>query len=356
MATRSQFKRRMPRSSRPGQWRVEGVLVRLRTIVGLVLLVGATAGCGEDTTLSNRAEVTPARVASVPVAAPDGLEIPVGMVYVPGGQTLIGAEAALPGLAHERPAFEAEVVPFFLDQSPVTVARFRSFVEATGYETQAEGFGDAGVLDRETGAWTLAAGANWQRPLGPDAPPAPEDHPVTQVSWNDAQAHCAWTGGRLPTEAEWEHAARGARNRAGPYPWGGADAQEATEEPDEHRIRYRANTWNGTFPVRNTGADGYLRTSPVAAFGATELGLTDLAGNVWEWTASWYQPYPLHADVAQPPTGPSGEPERVQRGGSYLCNPSWCHGYRVSARSHATPETALEHVGFRCARDLPASF
>ncbi|MEO1478326.1 MAG: SUMF1/EgtB/PvdO family nonheme iron enzyme [Bacteroidota bacterium] len=121
-------------------------------------------------------------------------------------------------------------------------------------------------------------------------------------------------------------------------------------------MRYRANTWNGTFPVRNTGADGYLRTSPVAAFGATELGLTDLAGNVWEWTASWYQPYPLHADVAQPPTGPSGEPERVQRGGSYLCNPSWCHGYRVSARSHATPETALEHVGFRCARDLPASF
>ena len=297
-------------------------------------------------------------------APPARADAPGGTAYVPGGRVLVGTAEGEAGMATERPAFEADVAPFLLDRAPVTVARFRAFAESTGHVTDAERFGDGGVLDREASAaagaaaWSLAPGADWQRPLGADGPAAPDDHPVTQTSWADAAAFCAWDGhqrglvGRLPTEVEWEHAARGARNAPGPYAWGAAlDGADG---------RPRANTWEGRFPVENSGSDGHLRTSPVGAFGETPLGLQDVGGNVWEWTGSWLRPYPLADGVSAasdaasgPPPGPSGAPERVQRGGSYLCNPSWCHGYRVSARSSATPETALEHVGFRCAYDVP---
>ena len=338
--------------------------------LALGLLVGA-AGCSGDADVEPQWAVADAgpsppppvrRVADRVPEPPPGLEVPRGLVYVPGGRVLVGTEDGTVGMPSERPAFKTDVSPFLLDRAPVTVARFRQFVGAAGHTTDAERFGDGGVLDRgasaRTGAaaWTLAPGADWRRPLGPDGPPAPDDHPVTQVSHADAAAFCAWDGrrrglsGRLPTEVEWEHAARGARNAPGPYAWGAAlDGADG---------RPRANTWEGRFPVENSGADGHLRTSPVGAFGETPLGLQDMGGNVWEWTASWLRPYPL-ADGASvgsasaPPPGPSGQPERVQRGGSYLCNPSWCHGYRVSARSSATPETALEHVGFRCAYDVP---
>lgn len=256
------------------------------------------------------------------------------MVAVPGGVTHIGSED---GLAQEQPVFAAEVAPFFMDASPVTVERFRAFVERTGYETEAERFGNAGVLVGD--AWQMVDGADWQHPQGPDHPSAPDDHPVTQVSWNDAVAFCAAEGKRLPTEIEWEHAARNARDDRRPYAWG-----DTLADGD----RYHANTWNGTFPVRNTAADGYHFTSPVGAFGTTDLGLTDMGGNVWEWTSSWFRPY-AERDA---PFTPTPQSERAQRGGSFLCNPSYCHGYRVSGRSHATPETALFHVGFRCVQDL----
>jgi sulfatase modifying factor 1 len=269
--------------------------------------------------------------------APEGLDIPEGMVYVPGGKTRIGAEDGLP---EERPVFEAKVQPFLLDRHPVTVAQFRMFVESTGHVTDAERLGDAGVLDASTGEWRLVAGATWQRPLGPKGRPAPDDHPVTQISWNDAAAYAAWAGKRLPTEVEWEHAARGARNAPGPYAWG--------ESLVEQR-RHLANTWQGNFPVRNTVDDGYLYTSPVGAFGETPLGLNDMGGNVWEWTADWFRSYVERGRTFRP----DEHSEKVQRGGSFLCHPSYCHGYRVSARSHSTPETALFHVGFRCAKDLP---
>lgn len=273
-----------------------------------------------------------------PVAAPSNVEVPAGMVYVPGGMTQIGSEDGMP---FEQPVFEAEVDPFFMDASPVTVAAFRQFVEATGYQTEAERFGDAGVLNPTTHQWELRAGATWHHPLGPGEAAAPDDHPVTQVSWNDAVAYAEWAGKRLPTEIEWEHAARGATNVPQRYAWGSDLVTDGS---------HRANTWQGSFPTKNTGEDGYLYTSPVGAFGTTDLGLTDMGGNVWEWTQDWFRLY----SERDAPFTPDASSEKAQRGGSFLCNPSWCHGYRVSGRSHATPETALFHVGFRCVKDIPA--
>jgi sulfatase modifying factor 1 len=262
------------------------------------------------------------------------------MVYIPGGQTHIGSAT---GLAAEQPVFVAKVKPFFLDEHPVTVAEFRRFVQATGYITQAEKFGDAGVFDYETGKWGLVQGANWHHPRGPHESAAPDDHPVTQVSWNDATAYARWAGKRLPTEVEWEHAARGTRDAPDLYSWGGNEVIV--------NGKYHANIWEGDFPGHNTGADGYLYTSPVGAFGKTSLGLSDMGGNVWEWCDDWFRPY-AGRDLSFTPAPDS---EKSQRGGSFLCAESYCHGYRVSARAHATPETSLFHVGFRCAMDLPAS-
>ena len=305
----------------------------------LLLLLLTAAGCAEAPApeASGEARVQPAEA---PEAFP-GVDVPEGMVYVPPGTTRIGVLPDEAGLDHERPAFEARVDSFFLDRSPVTVERFGVFVAATGHRTDAERFGDGAVMDTRTGAWTLVPGADWRRPRGPSGPLAPDDHPVRQVSWNDAAAFCRWTGGRLPTEVEWEHAARGATDRRDPYAWG--DALDAGGTP-------RANTWTGTFPANDTGADGFAGgTSPVGHFGETGLGLTDMGGNVWEWTDSWYRPY---AD-RDAPYAPTAQSQRVQRGGSFLCHPSYCHGFRVSARSHATPESSFAHAGFRCARDLP---
>lgn len=259
---------------------------------------------------------------------------PPGMVYIPGGTTQIGSENGMP---HERPVFRARVQPFFMDISPVTVGSFREFVLATGYVTQAESFGDAGIFNDSTRQWELGLGAYWQWPLGPDYPPAPDDHPVTQVSWNDAVAYAEWANKRLPTEIEWEHAAR--QGSSGQYAWGDLLVQDG---------EYKANVWNGQFPRFNTNADGYATTSPVGAFGETSAGLVDMGGNVWEWTADWYRSYADRDREFQP----NSSSEKAQRGGSFLCEPGWCHGYRVSGRSHSTPETALYHVGFRLVRDI----
>lgn len=268
----------------------------------------------------------------------DGVETPEGMVYVPGGETRMGSTE---GNADEAPVFRAAVKPFFMDRHPVTVGQFRIFVEATRYVTEAEKFGDAGVFDAATRSWRMVEGASWHHPFGPDQSPAPDDHPVTQISWNDAAAYARWTGKRLPSEVEWEHAARGGQDRQRRYAWG-------DELHDEHS-HPRANTYEGSFPLGDSGADGYRGTSPVGAFGETELGLVDMGGNVWEWTADWYRPYSERGQPFQPTAGS----EKAQRGGSYLCSPNYCHGYRVSARSRSTPETALAHVGFRLVKDLP---
>ena len=260
---------------------------------------------------------------------------PPGMVYIPGGRTQIGSEDGIP---HERPVFKARVKPFFMDASPVTVGEFREFIQATGYVTEAESFGNAGVFNVGIRQWELREGAYWEWPMGPDGPPAPENHPVTQVSWNDAVEYAAWAGKRLPTEIEWEHAAR--QGSDGQYAWGDSLVKDG---------QYKANVWNGRFPAFNTNVDGYATTSPVGVFGTTSTGLVDMGGNVWEWTADWYRSYADRNKAFQP--NPSSE--KAQRGGSFLCEPGWCHGYRVSGRSHSTPETALYHVGFRLVKDLP---
>ena len=327
----------------------------------LLALAAALAACGADRPAPPAGSPPPATFAAggaASVTVPAGLAVPDGLAYVPGGAVTVGVLPGEGGMPHERPAFRADVGPFLLDRSPVTVDRFRAFVEATSYETQAEAFGDGLVMDPQTGRWALVPEASWRSPFGAGRPAPPGDHPVTQVSWADADTFCAWDGGRLPTEVEWEHAARGATDDRSPYAWGDVlgEGDPATGGADGTPAA-GANTWTGAFPGDDDGSDGYAgQTSPVGAFGATDLGLTDLGGNVWEWTASWYRPYPLGPDGgAEPgvPAGPTGEPERAQRGGSFLCHPSYCHGYRVSARSHATAETAAAHTGFRCARDVP---
>ena len=258
------------------------------------------------------------------------------LIVIPAGIVQIGNNDGPPS---ERPAFPYTSHAFLMDRTPVTVAEFATFVRDTGYKTDAERYGSAGVLDETQGAWVAEVGANWRRPLGPRAPFARANHPVTQVSWFDANAFCSAYGLRLPTEFEWERAAR-----LGQTPDGHVFKMD---DSIERNGRYLINGWEGVFPLLDSGADGYRSTSPVGAFGTAPSGLTDMAGNVWEWTSSWYLPY---GEPQHDPAG--GQGERVSRGGSFLCSPQFCQGYRASARNHATPDTSLENIGFRCAADL----
>ena len=259
------------------------------------------------------------------------------MIHIAGGRTRIGADDGEPT---ERPMFFADVAPFWLDAHPVTVAEFRGFVAATAYRTQAETFGSANVFQVSRGTWQVVEGASWDHPTGPAEPASPDDHPVTQVSWNDAVAYCRWAGKRLPSEVEWEHAARNGQNGGPRYAWGNELVVDG---------HYMANTWQGEFPHHNTVADQFLSTAPVGSFAKTASGLTDMGGNVWQWCDDWFRPY---AERDRPFT-PTPESAKVLRGGSFLCDPKFCHGFRVSARGHSTPESGLAHVGFRCARDIP---
>ncbi len=265
--------------------------------------------------------------------------IPEEMIGVNGGIVRVGSEE---GFDHERPMFWARVKPFLMDKSPVTVAQFREFMKATNFKTQAEIFGDAGMIGESTGnVWILKAGAYWEYPMGKDLPKASDNHPVTQVSWNDANAYAAWAGKRLPNEIEWEHAARNALNSRDIYPWGN---EIITEKG------YKANVWQGTFPSVYVNEDGFPQTSPVGKFGNTPLGLTDMSGNVWEWCSNTKFNYEaLFRNVTYPT---DTLPEKAERGGSFLCEPSWCHGYRVAGRSNSSAETSLFHVGFRCVKDI----
>lgn len=259
----------------------------------------------------------------------------VELILIPAGTVQIGEDA---GPSDERPQFNYTSRAFLMDRTPVTVAQFRAFVNDTSYLTDAECYGSGGVLDEKQGAWVAIDGADWRRPTGPREPRAQDEHPVTQVSWYDANSFCRAYGARLPTEFEWERAAR-----MGQTP----DGHVFTiADPIEHDGRYQANTWQGTFPRLNTADDGYRTTSPVGAFGTAPSGLTDMAGNVWEWTASWHLPY---VSTKHEPMG--GDRERVARGGSFLCSPDFCEGYRASARNHTTPDTSLENIGFRCVSD-----
>lgn len=258
------------------------------------------------------------------------------MVYMPSGSVIIGSEK---GLYNEAPVFETEVEAFFIDKHPVTVAQFREFVQATEYVTQAERFGNSALFNYDILQYELIDSVNWEYPLGRDKPKAPDDHPVTHVSWNDANAYAKWQGKRLPSEIEWEYAARNAGKTNTQYSWG--------QRLVDNKGNYLANTWQGGFPINNTLADGYATTSPVGLFGITVCGLTDMGGNVWEWCNDTYNLYEGNS------TFYTVDPEaKVIRGGSFMCDSLVCHGYRVSARQFTTSETSNFHMGFRCAKSV----
>lgn len=258
------------------------------------------------------------------------------MVLLPKGKFIFGNNE---GLEHETPETEQEVEAFYMDAYPVTVGRFQKFVQETQYRTQSEIFGNSGVLNYETGEWELREGANWKFPLGPTYPRAKSNHPVTHVSWNDANAYCKWAGKRLPTEVEWEYAAKSAGRKQSTFWWGNETVGES---------EYRANTWTGVFPMNNTGEDGFLYTNPVGFYGENESGLYDMAGNVWEWCADDYGYYDQRREME---LIEDSVVYKVHRGGSFLCHSSYCYGYRSTARSATSPETGLFHLGFRCAKD-----
>jgi sulfatase modifying factor 1 len=326
----------------------------------------------------------------------DGTQGPLNMAWVPAGQFEMGSDSKQ-AQANERPAHKVRVHGFWMDRHHVTNAEFARFVAATGYVTTAEKKPDweslkvqlppgtpqppdsamvAGAmvfvgttqpvpLEDYSRWWRYVPGANWRHPTGPDSNIAgKDDHPVVQVSYEDAQAYAKWAGKRLPTEAEWEFAARGGLDQA-TYAWGNQFA------PDGKQM---ANVWQGqqaqSFPVVNPKAGGALGTSPVGTFPANGYGLSDMTGNAWQWVADWYRADQFRREasaggVIDNPAGPADSwdpadtsagvpvqaPKRVTRGGSFLCNETYCLSYRPSARRGTDPYNSMSHLGFRLVMD-----
>lgn len=308
-----------------------------------------------------------------------------GMVWISGGTFMMGGDnnQARPD---ELPKHKVSVAGFYMDIHEVTNAQFKAFTDATGYITTAEmapdweelkkqlppgtPMPDESVLQASSVVftppdkavplinhgqwWSWVPGANWKHPSGPGSTiEGKDDYPVVHVSWDDAVAYAKWAGKRLPTEAEWEWAARGGQQET-IYPWG-------NEHVDEGNAK--ANSWQGSFPFENTKRDKFEGLAPVQSFAPNSFGLYDMAGNVWEWCSDWYH-HDYYTTVAKPegvnnPKGPSQSfdpnepniPKKVVRGGSFLCNDSYCSGYRVAARMKSSRDTGLSHTGFRCVSD-----
>lgn len=282
---------------------------------------------------------------------------PAEAVELPGGTFVMGTNDRILPHDGEGPARPVKVAPFGIDRVAVTNDRFAAFVAATGYRTEAEGFGWSPCFApflREPRAggsplpgapwWRPIAGASWLAPEGPGSDLAGRGrHPVVHVSWNDATAFAAWAGGRLPSEAEWELAAAGGL-KAARYPWGDRDPDDASFLP--------CNIWQGEFPAHNTGRDGHIGTAPVDAFAPNPLGLLNMVGNTWEWCADLYRVRSLKRAARQADREARITGRRVMKGGSYLCHRSYCFRYRIAARSAATADSSTGHVGFRLAYDL----
>lgn len=254
------------------------------------------------------------------------------MIEFTGGTFVMGSNK---GLVQESPEHEVTVKPFSIDKSPVTVAQFKAFIESAGYKTEAERFGDSGVFNMDLQNWELLKGAYWKKPLGPSGPEAEDNHPVTHVSWNDALAYARWIGKRLPTEAEWEYAARSGKNSGEKFSWGNEVSVNG---------QYFANTWQGEM-AKPEIKDGFLYTCPVGAFGENEAGLTDMGGNVWQWCADTYKAYPGSTAPIR-----ADQNVKVIRSGSFFFDQYGEDSFSVSGRSGNSHETSLFNTGFRCAK------
>ncbi|WP_163417732.1 formylglycine-generating enzyme family protein [Flagellimonas sp. HSM57] len=321
---------------------------------------------------------------------PNGTIIPEGMIWIPGGSFEQGAVAGDQlAMAHEKPSHTVTVDGFFMDATEVTNAEFKKFIEATGYVTVAERaldweemkqqlppgtpkphdsiFQPGSLIFRKTPKpvtnfmdvsqwWKWKVGASWKHPKGPGSDLiGKENHPVVHISFEDALAYCEWKGHRLPTEAEWEYAARGNAVKDAPYHWGVL----------KDGLENRANTWTGTFPNENDEADGFEGAAPVKSFEANAFGLYDTSGNVWEWTSDWYNTkyYRTLANSEEEIINPQGAKEaynannpyvqeKVIKGGSFLCHESYCASYRISSRMANSTDSAQEHLGFRTVKSL----
>jgi len=258
------------------------------------------------------------------------------MVFVKGGKFNFGSNT---GLDREKPEHEVIIQSFLIDKNLVTVEDFRNFVNSSNYITEAEKFGNAIVFDDSINSWQLVDGANWKYPLGDLKKMALPNHPVTQVSWNDALEYCKSCDKTLPSEVQWEFAAseRG-QKKDQLYYWGNNFLVNNN---------YMCNTWSSGYPNTIGYKDGYKYTSPISHYKANSLGVFDMAGNVWEWCYNWHLPYEGNSQIF-----PNELKGKAQRGGSFLCNPNYCHGYRLSARSATSPESSLFHVGFRCVKNI----
>ena len=306
-----------------------------------------------------------------------------GMVWIPGGSFYQGALVNdTLALLHEKPRHLVHIDGFYMDISPVTNKEFKNFVKETGYITTAERDVNWGELARQlppgtdkphdsllkAGSlifsktkkpitdfsdfsqwWKWKIGANWKKPRGDNDISGKDNYPVVHISYEDALSYCKWADKRLPTEAEWEYAARANRDDA-IYYWGN----------DHDSLKYKANTWEGQFPFENSKIDGYENLAPIKSFPANDFGLYGMAGNVWEWTSDWYN-VNYYKDLLEDKAAchnPKGAThafnpnniyaqEKVIKGGSFLCNINYCISYRISAKMSSTPDTSLEHLGFR---------
>lgn len=362
-----------------------------------VLIISILFGCNDNKV--KRTELESVKVVNettlekgikrpVLVDKPEGIQTPKSMVWIPGGEFMQGAVSQdKMAMEHEKPSHKVAVDGFFMDIHEVTNAEFEKFINATGYITVAERAIDWEEMKKQVPEgtpkphdsimqpgsltfkkakstvpnlydfsqwWKWTIGANWKHPNGPGSSiKGKEDYPVVHISYEDALAYCNWAGRRLPTEAEWEYAARG-KNKNHIHAWG----------DDVSAINKKANTWEGEFPVSNTKKDGYERRAPVKSYPPNDYGLYDMAGNVWEWTSDWYNGdyykemssantivrNPVGASTPYTPSNPYAK-EKVIKGGSFLCNASYCASYRVSARMATSMDSSLEHLGFRTIAD-----
>lgn len=306
----------------------------------------------------SRASVSDGSAAAIENVEHSNRDPKAGMIYLEGGSFLMGTEdqEGFPADG-EGPVREITLDPFYIAPCAVTNAEFKEFVDATGYLTEAETFGWSFVFHlfvpeetakkvtaapQQTPWWWKVDGSSWKYPEGPESSIEDRmDHPVIHVSWNDAMAYCKWAGKRLPTEAEWEYAARGGLVQKR-YPWG-----DLLKPGEEHLC----NIWQGKFPVKNNASDGFVGTAPVNTFLPNGYGLYNVSGNVWEWCLDWFNRDYGKKSPRVNPKGPSHGESRVMRGGSYLCHKSYCNRYRVAARSSNTPDSSSGNMGFRCAAD-----